>query len=168
MKNFSKLTADSITSMMPLSAAVSDINHQGYEKLKIIGVTKIQNSESLYNQINEYYTKHYNRYSAVLKGWEWATTGEENHEIEYNAEYQFPITEEISDSLVLNTVPYTQPESERKKMVIKQITSIKGINIFRIAINRKIRVIDMLQKMNKNADSLLMNVQNELKIIDND
>lgn len=159
--DFIDLPTDSILLKLPLSAMAYKINGQTFDKLKNSGVSSAKIPQGLYDQITRYYTYTNDRYDSFM-AWEYEDTQKDNEFILNQSQYEIRVSDESGDSIILNTIPYKQSEAERKKLLIKQLSSMRVINNIRMSIYRKKTILDIFNKINSEARTLLSAIQKEI------
>jgi hypothetical protein len=154
-KNFDSMPADSIYVLLPTKRIYYRITNQTFEKLKNMGVSKILDSENLFNTITTYYTTQ----SLHL---EYVITWEENSTIQSSEMWALNDHFEAIVFAEIEFIPYSDTEAVRKNALVKMVTSIKSKNHIRQAISKKNRVLITLKSTKTDAETLISLIEDEL------
>ena len=153
-KPFESISADSLYGLLPTDLIYYRITSQTFEKFKSIGLTKIGDSQELFNGISSYYTNN----SLIL---ETLVNYDKNESIETNNlwvlddEFEAPSFDE-------GFGPYLDNEIIRKNTLVKLVSSIKSRNHIRQTLSRKSLLVRVIKSRKKDAESLISSIQEEL------
>ena len=153
-KPFESISADSLYDLLPTDLIYYRITSQTFEKFKSIGLTKIGDSQELFNGISSYYTNN----SLIL---ETLVNYDKNESIETNNlwvlddEFEAPSFDE-------GFGPYLDNEIIRKNTLVKLVSSIKSRNHIRQTLSRKSLLVRVIKSRKKDAESLISSIQEEL------
>jgi len=154
-KNFDSISSDSLYTLLPTKVMTYRITTQTFEKIKNLGISKILDSDNLFNAVSRYYTANLHflenaikwEYDAVIKSSEfWAL---DNH-------FEAPAFADIE------FIPYSDSEAVRKNALIKLLSSIESRNHIRQAISKKNRIVITLKSTKADAETLLSLIEDEL------
>lgn len=154
-ENFESISADSLFNLLPNSIVFYRISNQTYERLKNINVTKIGDSNELFNNITTYYTFNSNFFETITN-WDSDESLEMLNFYVLDDKFEAPMftSEEF--------IAYSENETFRKNALLKLMLGIKGRNHIRQAITRKSSVLTNLKDIKATAETLLSSIEDEL------
>ena len=153
-KNFESISVDSLYGLLPTDLIYYRITSQTFEKFKSIGLTKIGDSQELFNGISSYYTNN-SLILETLVNWDKNESIETNNFWVLDDEFEAPSFDE-------GFGPYLDNEIIRKNNLVKLVSSIKSRNHIRQTLSRKSLLVRVIKSRKKDAESLISSIQEEL------
>jgi hypothetical protein len=154
-ENFETMSADSLFNLLPNNVLFYRISNQTYERFKNISVTKIGDSDALFNNITTYYTFNSNFFETIAN-WD------SKESLEMLSFYMIDDKFEAPMFLTEIFIPYSESETVRKEALLKLISGIKSRNYIRQAITRKSTVLTYLKDIKIQAETLMSSIETEL------
>ncbi|BAO56770.1 DUF6090 family protein [Nonlabens marinus] len=153
------ISANALFEKLPYYSFAHVVKNQSYEKVINAGITDFFEFNSLFDDINTYYTTDSNRYNQVIK-WDDEDTSKDgvrwldmNYEVDV---YQDTFYTE-------NEIKMEQSEEDRKIAFLEQLKQPAIRNSIKMNIYRKMRLKEDFQKMKQKATSIIQKIDEELK-----
>jgi hypothetical protein len=154
-ENFDSISADSLYFLLPTKVVTYRVTTQAFEKIKNLGISKILDSNNLFNAISSYYTSNLFYLENVIK-WEYDSSIKSFEFWTLNNQFESAVFAGIE------FIPYSDEEAVRKNALIKFVSSIESRNHIRQAISKKNRIVKTLKSTKTDAETLISLIEDEL------
>ncbi len=153
------LSANALFDKLPYTAFNYKVKNQSYEKVISAGITDFFQFNTLFDDINNYYTIDSNSYNVITK-WDSDDTIEEG-KLWLAMGFEIDIYEDTFYKA--NDINFTQTEDQRNSVFLEQLETPEIRNSIKMNMYRKMRLNETLQDMKQKATTSILKIDKQLK-----